>query len=83
VSRESDPDIRLAQAIREDGPVIVPFGLDLQPGRIAPGPPADLPRALAKAAYGRVRGATPIICPWSRDCECRWSRSPPMVCWRM
>ncbi len=63
LTRASDPDIRLGQAIREDTPVIVPFRLDLQPGGTAQGPPAALPRALVKASYDRVRGAGPDHLP--------------------
>ena len=63
LSLARDPDITLGRAIRENGPVIVPFSLDLQPGGMAPGTPAVLPHALAKATYDRVRGKGPDYLP--------------------
>jgi hypothetical protein len=61
--RASDPDMSLGRAIREDGPVIVPFALDLRPNGTTQTAPAPLPPALAKAAYNRVRGAGPDYLP--------------------
>jgi adenylate cyclase len=61
--RASDPDMSLGRAIRQDGPVIVPFALDLRPNGTTQTAPAPLPPALAKAAYNRVRGAGPDYLP--------------------
>ncbi len=58
-----DPDMILGGAIREDGPVIVPFALDLRPNATTMTGSAPLPQALAKAAYSRVRGAGPDYLP--------------------
>jgi adenylate cyclase len=63
LARTGDPDMRLGQAIREDGPVIVPFALDLRSDATTKAAPAPLPPALAKAAYNRVRGAGPDYLP--------------------
>ena len=60
--QESDPDARLAEAIGRDGPVIVPFSLDLQPASRPPGS-VSLPPALARAAYYRRRGSDPDFLP--------------------
>ena len=54
--RADDPDASLAEAIRRDGPVIVPFTLDLLPSAVTNGPPASLPADLARAPYNRLRG---------------------------
>jgi hypothetical protein len=63
LSRVSDPDLSLSRAIRDSGPIIVPFSLDLQPGGMMQTPTAPLPAVLAKAAYDRVRGADPDHLP--------------------
>jgi CHASE2 domain-containing sensor protein len=63
LARAGDPDMRLSQAIREDGPVIVPFALDLRSDATTRAAPAPLPPALARAAYNRVRGAGPDYLP--------------------
>ena len=61
--RASDPDLRLGEAIRENGPVIVPFSLDLRPDPVTRNLSADLPPALAKAALDRVRRTGPDLLP--------------------
>jgi adenylate cyclase len=61
--RARDPDRSLGRAIREDNPVIVPFALDLRPNATTRTTPAQLPPALAKVAYNRVRGAGPDHLP--------------------
>jgi adenylate cyclase len=58
-----DPDKRLGLAIREDGPVIVPFALDLRSNATIKTTSAPLPPVLAKAAYDRVRGTGPDYLP--------------------
>jgi adenylate cyclase len=63
LARTGDPDMRLGEAIREDGPVIVPFALDLRSDATTKAAPAPLPPALARAAYNRVRGAGPDYLP--------------------
>jgi adenylate cyclase len=61
--RTDDPDKRLARAIREDGPIILPFALDLRPNASTKTVPTLLPAALAKAAYNRVRETAPDYLP--------------------
>jgi adenylate cyclase len=62
LARAGDPDMRLGRAIREDGPVIVPFALDLHDDTTKAAP-APLPPALVRAAYNRVRGTGPDYLP--------------------
>ena len=81
--RASDPDQRLGRAIREDGPVIVSFALDLRPNATTKRVNASMPPALAKAAYDRVRGTAPDYLPAAVGVRFRSSRSPRTVCWRM
>ncbi len=61
--RTGDPDAILGRAIREDGPVIVPFVLDLRPDAVTQTTSGPSPPALAKAAYNRVRSAGPDYLP--------------------
>jgi hypothetical protein len=61
--RTGDPDRSLGLAIREDGPVVVPFALDLGSNATTKTTTVPLPPALAAAAYNRVRGTGPDYLP--------------------
>lgn len=70
--RSSDPDAILAEAIRRDGKVILPFTPDLLPK--ARNSTASLPVDLTRATMTGCAAAIQIICRWPSQCICRWRR---------